>query len=124
MNSTFGDPGFARTGAGHAGDDSPMVRPMRPGNVVPGLYSLSSALAASERPVVARAEAATSELPLNRRSRRLMLWLFFNSDCGVLTFEPSLLMALPFECCGCLRATYSTADFTANSAFNIVLMSF
>ena len=40
MKSTFGAPGLARTGAGHAGCDSPMVRPMTPGNVVPGLYSL------------------------------------------------------------------------------------
>jgi len=40
MYSTFGAPFLARKGAGYAGSDSPMVRPMRPGNVVPGLYSL------------------------------------------------------------------------------------
>src|SRR5262249_61342710 len=72
MNRTFGAPGFARTGAGHAGEDSPIVRPMRPGNVVPGGYSLSSALAGPDRPVVVSADAAISELPLNSRSRRLI----------------------------------------------------
>jgi hypothetical protein len=39
MNITFGAPGFARSGAGHAGVDSAMVRPRFPGNAVPGLYS-------------------------------------------------------------------------------------
>src|SRR6185436_3231672 len=40
MNSTLGDPGFARSGRGHAGDDSPIVRPITPGNALPGSYSL------------------------------------------------------------------------------------
>src|SRR5689334_16407660 len=40
MNSTLGDPGFARSGFGQAGDDSPIVRPITPGNAVPGSYSL------------------------------------------------------------------------------------
>src|SRR3954462_3220809 len=39
MNSTFGAPAFARSGAGHAGVDSAIVRPRLPGNAVPGLYS-------------------------------------------------------------------------------------
>jgi hypothetical protein len=39
MISTFGDPDAARTGRGHAGLDSSAVRPMTPGNVVPGSYS-------------------------------------------------------------------------------------
>jgi hypothetical protein len=36
---TFGDPGTARTGCGPTGQDSSVVRPIRPGNVVPGAYS-------------------------------------------------------------------------------------
>ena len=40
MKSTLGEPGLARSGRGHAGDDSPMVRPITPGNAVPGAYSL------------------------------------------------------------------------------------
>src|SRR5580698_10923614 len=40
MKRTLGAPSLARSGDGHAGSDSPIVRPMRPGNVVPGLYSL------------------------------------------------------------------------------------
>jgi hypothetical protein len=44
MNKTLGAPSFARSGAGQAGADSPMVRPMRPGKVVPGLYSFSAML--------------------------------------------------------------------------------
>src|SRR3954467_1087326 len=39
MNSTFGAPAFARSGAGHAGVESAIVRPRLPGNAVPGLYS-------------------------------------------------------------------------------------
>src|SRR5262245_4095825 len=39
MKSAFGAPSFARSGWGQAGLDSPMVRPRRPGNAVPGLYS-------------------------------------------------------------------------------------
>jgi hypothetical protein len=39
MKSTFGAPSFARSGAGQAGLDSPMARPIFPGKVVPGLYS-------------------------------------------------------------------------------------
>src|SRR5215475_9223563 len=90
MNSTLGAPGFARTGAGHAGEDSPIVRPMRPGNVVPGLYSLSSAFAEPDRLVVVSAEAAINELPLNSRSRRFIPW----PPCGpVLSFDRSSLMA-------------------------------
>src|SRR5262249_51482595 len=42
MKSTFGAPSFARRGAGQAGSDSPTVRPMRPGKVVPGLYSFNA----------------------------------------------------------------------------------
>src|SRR4029079_6792226 len=42
MNKTFGDPDLARTGRGHAGDDSPIVRPVTPGNAVPGSYSLNA----------------------------------------------------------------------------------
>ncbi|AKV00763.1 hypothetical protein AKJ09_07426 [Labilithrix luteola] len=42
MKSTFWSPAFARTGSGHAGDDSPKVRPITPGNVVPGSYSTIS----------------------------------------------------------------------------------
>ena len=40
MKSTFGAPFFERSGSGHAGDDLSKVRPMTPGNAVPGLYSL------------------------------------------------------------------------------------
>src|SRR4029079_18907410 len=40
MNSTLGDPGLARSGRGQAGDDSPTVRPITPGNAVPASYSL------------------------------------------------------------------------------------
>ena len=40
MYRTFGAPGVERTGAGHAGDDSPTVRPIRPENALPGLYSV------------------------------------------------------------------------------------
>jgi len=39
MKSTLGAPSFARSGAGQAGLDSPTVRPITPGNAVPGLYS-------------------------------------------------------------------------------------
>src|SRR5262249_9934931 len=97
MNSTFGDPGFARTGAGHAGELSAMVRPIRPGNVLPGLYSLSSALAELDSPVVVSAEAAINELPLNRRSRRFMPLLTCVPRGVVLSSEGSLLTA--FSCC-------------------------
>src|SRR5450631_1286414 len=41
MIITFGAPGVARTGCGQAGDDWSVVRPMTPGNAVPGLYSIS-----------------------------------------------------------------------------------
>src|SRR6185369_8874234 len=37
---TLGDPGLARIGRGQAGVDSPTVRPITPGNAVPGSYSL------------------------------------------------------------------------------------
>src|SRR5450631_2563405 len=39
MNSTFGAPSRARTGAGQAGVDSSAVRPITPGNATPGPYS-------------------------------------------------------------------------------------
>src|SRR5437870_4931473 len=39
MNSTFGAPAPARTGAGQAGVDSSAVRPITPGNTAPGPYS-------------------------------------------------------------------------------------
>src|SRR5215467_5068781 len=42
MNNTFGASGLARTGAGQAGSDSPMVRPIRPVKAVPAGYSLRS----------------------------------------------------------------------------------
>src|SRR4051794_1894029 len=42
MNNTLGDPGTARTGCGQAGVDSSVVRPTRPGKVVPGRYSLNA----------------------------------------------------------------------------------
>src|ERR1700733_3377660 len=41
MNSTFGEPASARSGRGHAGLDSSVVRPITPGNAVPGSYSFS-----------------------------------------------------------------------------------
>src|SRR5260370_28929359 len=41
MNKTLGEPGFARSGRGHAGLDSSVVRPITPGNAVPGSYSVS-----------------------------------------------------------------------------------
>src|SRR5215510_9254919 len=88
MNTTLGAPGLARTGAGHAGEDSPMVRPMRPGNVVPGLYSRRSAFAEPDRPVVVSAEAAINELPLNSRSRRFIPL----PPCGPVSFDRSSLM--------------------------------
>jgi hypothetical protein len=40
-NSTFGAPFGARTGAGHAGDDSSAVRPIAPGKGEPDGYSFS-----------------------------------------------------------------------------------
>jgi len=40
VTTTFGAPSRARFGAGHAGDDSSGVRPMTPGNGVPGVYSV------------------------------------------------------------------------------------
>jgi hypothetical protein len=40
--NTFGDPGAARTGWGHAGLETSVVRPITPGNTVPGSYSLSA----------------------------------------------------------------------------------
>src|SRR5215471_8095735 len=95
MNSTFVDPGFARTGAGHAGELSAMVRPIRPGNVVPGWYSLSSAFAELDSPVVVSAEAAINELPLNRRSRRFTPLVSWDCECGTLPFPRSLLMTAP-----------------------------
>jgi hypothetical protein len=36
---TFGAPSLARVGEGQAGDDSSTVRPITPGNGLPGLYS-------------------------------------------------------------------------------------
>src|SRR5271166_3151255 len=41
-NTTFGAPSGARVGAGQAGVDSSGVRPIVPGNVVPGWYSVSA----------------------------------------------------------------------------------
>src|ERR1700733_4850214 len=41
MNSTFGEPASARSGRGQAGLDSSVVRPITPGNAVPGSYSFS-----------------------------------------------------------------------------------
>src|SRR5712691_6793303 len=41
MIITFGEPGVARTGCGQAGDDWSVVRPIVPGNAVPGLYSIN-----------------------------------------------------------------------------------
>ncbi|MGW4090274.1 hypothetical protein [Nocardia sp. NPDC004750] len=41
MNTKFGAPGAARTGCGHAGFDTSVVRPMIPGKAVPRLYSSS-----------------------------------------------------------------------------------
>src|SRR5882724_6425360 len=66
MKSTFGAPGFARIGAGHAGSEFSMVRPMTPGKAVPGGYSLSSACAAP----ASAADAASAEPPPSRKSRR------------------------------------------------------
>ena len=42
MNSTLGAPSWARLGCGQAGVDTSAVRPITPGNVVPGLYSFSA----------------------------------------------------------------------------------
>src|SRR5262245_2744215 len=42
MNTTFGAPFLARSGSGHAGDDSSNVRPITPENALPGLYSFSA----------------------------------------------------------------------------------
>src|SRR6478736_2130618 len=42
MISTFGVPGAARTGLGHAGVDSSVVLPILPGNAEPGSYSFSA----------------------------------------------------------------------------------
>src|SRR5262245_47987170 len=89
MNNTFGDPGFARTGEGHAGEDSPIVRPMRPGNVVPGGYSFSSAFAVA--PV--SAEAAISELPLSSKSRRLIPFLCSGPTLSGVSLERSFPIA-------------------------------
>src|SRR5215472_12654662 len=86
MKSTFGAPGFGRTGFGQAGSDSPMVRPMRPGNVVPGRYSLSWACAEAGRPVAAKVDAASKDVPLSSKSRRLITRpaLDFLSGCSLL----------------------------------------
>src|SRR4051812_36364505 len=40
MKRTFAAPSFARIGAGQAGVDSSAVRPITPGNGVPGSYSV------------------------------------------------------------------------------------
>src|SRR3954454_4303688 len=39
MNSTFGAPSTARLGAGQAGRETSKVRPITPGNALPGRYS-------------------------------------------------------------------------------------
>src|SRR5262245_39723563 len=109
MNSTFGAPGLARTGAGHAGEDSPMVRPMRPGNVVPGLYSLSSAFAEPDRPLVVSAEAAINELPLSSRSRRFIPLPLCDP---VLLFDRSPLIAASLICVGACPACSNVAPGT------------
>src|SRR5258705_235952 len=44
MKRTFGAPSFARSGSGQAGLETSNVRPMTPGNAVPGLYSRSAML--------------------------------------------------------------------------------
>src|ERR1700733_585549 len=49
MNSTFGEPASARSGRGHAGLDSSVVRPITPGNAVPGSYSFSGIVQISYR---------------------------------------------------------------------------
>jgi len=41
MKSTLGAPSLARTGFGQAGSDRSKVRPITPGNDVPGLYSFN-----------------------------------------------------------------------------------
>src|SRR5262245_15180234 len=72
MKRTLGAPGFGRMGSGQAGEESSIVRPMRPGNAVPGLYSNSSALAFVVGPVADSADAAINEPLVSRRSRRLI----------------------------------------------------
>ena len=47
MSSTLGAPGLARLGIGQAASDSPTVRPIRPGNVVPGWDSVNAISARS-----------------------------------------------------------------------------
>jgi hypothetical protein len=42
MNRTFGAPSLARSGSGHAGDETSNVRPMTPLNAAPGLYSFKA----------------------------------------------------------------------------------
>src|SRR5262245_42474683 len=42
MKRTLGAPSFARSGSGHAGDETSNVRPITPGNAVPGLYSTNA----------------------------------------------------------------------------------
>ena len=71
MNSTFGDPGSARSGRGHAGLDSSVVRPITPGKAVPGSYSLSGMIGISHRVErvwrVQRREPVSSTRSLERR---------------------------------------------------------
>src|SRR5215471_14399111 len=54
--STFGASRLARSGRGHAGLDSSAVRPITPGNAVPGSYSVSPIA----RPSIHYAETQTT----------------------------------------------------------------
>src|ERR1700761_9278177 len=49
MISTFAAPASARSGRGHAGLDSSVVRPITPENAVPGSYSFSGMIEVSHR---------------------------------------------------------------------------
>src|SRR5262245_47777904 len=62
MNKTFGAPSRARSGCGHAGDETSKVRPMTPLKAVPGLYSFiaKSFLLVSRRSRPARVDARPS----------------------------------------------------------------
>src|SRR5262245_63688161 len=88
-------------GDGHAGEDSPMVRPIRPGKVVPGGYSLSSACTEPGIAVVAKVDAASKDVLLSSRSRRLIPVRTF--EFPSVTSLPMILLLLHNATCVCPR---------------------
>src|SRR5947209_18121112 len=92
MNSTLGAPSLARMGSGQAGLDWSTVRPITPGKVVPGLYSLPDMYGSFALTAVLRYEDGSI---LRDHSCR-----FLSLDCDVasLTLLTECIETTPLPC--------------------------